>query len=97
MSPFCPAGLQHRAASPAHTHGEVRGQGAQPASESSSTMVGKDAVGSSLQRTLAGWLGNGQDGPSGIHGHGAGAGSSRLVQVQAGEEGESEEHLARPQ
>lgn len=51
---------------------------------------------SSLQRTraLAGWLENSQDGPSGIHRGGAGAGSPKLVQVQAGEEGESEDHAA---
>lgn len=90
----CPR-LQHRAAAPAHTHGEVKEEGAHPASESSSTMVGKDAVSSSLQRrALAGWLENSQDGPSGIHGHGAGASKPKLVEVQAREEGESEDHLA---
>lgn len=94
MSPFClRARLQHRAALPAHTHGEMKGEGAHPATESSSTMVGKDAVNSSLQRTraLAGWLENSQDGPSSIHCGGAGAESR---ESQAGEEGESEDHHA---
>lgn len=90
MSPVClRARLQHRAALPAHTNGEVKGEGAHPASESSSMMIGKDAVSSSLQRTraLTGWLENSQDGP-GVHGSGAGAGSPSLVQAQVGEEQE---------
>lgn len=91
MSPFClRARLQHRAALPAHTYGEMKGEGAHPASESSSTMVGKDALSSSLQRTrtMTGGLENSQHGPSGIHGSGAGAGSPKLVQVQVAEEWE---------
>lgn len=47
MSPFC-LRLQHRAAFPAHSSGEVKGEGEHPAAESSSTMVEKEAVSSSL-------------------------------------------------
>lgn len=49
MSPFClRVRLQHRAL-PAHSKGEVKGERAHPAGESSSMMVGKDAMSSSLR------------------------------------------------